>query len=148
MFSGLMTPKRKSYDAQFGCLLDTSGSMSKDDIAFGISQLASLDEKAEGIIVPCDSQIYWDDATKIKKCNPEQLSKIKVLGRGGTLFASFFSDYEKNIGKCDFLIVITDGYLLEQDLVNMINPGIDTIWLITSSSEFKPPFGRVFHLKD
>ena len=146
MFSGLLVPKRKSYYAHFGCLLDTSGSMSKEDMAFGLSQLQSLDERSEGIIVPADASIYWDKATKISKIIPEEISKVKVYGRGGTKFASFFTDYEKNIGKCDFLIVITDGYLLDTDIVDMINPGVDTIWLITSASNFKPPFGRVFNL--
>lgn len=146
MFSGLMVPKRKSYYAHFGCLLDTSGSMSKDDMAFGLSQLQSLDERSEGTIVPADASIYWDDATKIKKAVAEEITKVKVVGRGGTKFAEFFSDYEKNIGRCDFLIIITDGYLLDTDIAEMKNPGIDVIWLITSSSLFNPPFGRAFDL--
>lgn len=146
MFSGLLVPKRKSYFAHFGCLLDTSGSMSKDDIAFGLSQLASLDERSEGTIVPCDCKIYFDKATKIKKCNIEELSKVKVVGRGGTVFAPFFTEYEEHIGKCDFLVIITDGYLLDTDIAEMKNPGIDVIWLVTSKSSFSPPFGRSFDL--
>lgn len=147
MFSGLLVPKRKSYFAHFGCLLDTSGSMSKEDMAFGLSQLCSLDERSEGTIVPADAQIYWDKATKIKKAVAEEISKIKVVGRGGTKFAEFFADYEKNIGKCDFLIVVTDGFLLDTDVAEMMSPGIDVIWLITSGSAFNPPFGRSFDLK-
>jgi predicted metal-dependent peptidase len=147
MFTGLLVPKRKSYFAHFGCLLDTSGSMSKDDMAFGISQLASLDERSEGTIVPADATIYWDDATKVKKAVPEELSKVKIVGRGGTKFAEFFRDYEDKIGYCDFLIVITDGYLLDTDIAEMQHPGVDVIWLITSSSSFNPPFGRVFDLR-
>jgi predicted metal-dependent peptidase/uncharacterized C2H2 Zn-finger protein len=146
MFTGLLVPKRKNYFAHFGCLLDTSGSMTKEDMAFGVSQLAALDERSEGTIVPADSTIYWDKATKIKKASQEELNKIKIVGRGGTKYAEFFSDYEKNIGKCDFLIVITDGFLLEQDIVEMKHPGVDVIWLITSGSAFKAPFGRVFDL--
>ena len=146
MFSGLLVPKRKDYSARFGCLLDTSGSMSKDDMAFGLSQLCSLDERSEGTIVPGDAVIYWDKAVKIKKAIPEEISKVKVHGRGGTKFAEFFTDYQQNIGQCDFLIIITDGYLLDTDVADMINPGVETIWLITSSSSFKPPFGRVFDL--
>ena len=148
MFSGLLVPKRKNYFAHFGCLLDTSGSMSKDDIAFGLSQLASLDERSEGTIVPADAEIYWDQATKIKKCDVENLSKVKIVGRGGTMFGPFTSEYEKHIGKCDFLIIITDAFLLDSDLVEMRNPGIDTIWLVTSNVDFKPPFGRVFSLRN
>lgn len=147
MFSSLMVPKRKSYHADFGCLLDTSGSMSKDDMAFGLSQLCSLDERSEGTIVPADATIYWDKATKIKKANMEEISKVKVVGRGGTKYAEFFKDYEKNIGKCDFLIVVTDGFLLDTDVAEMVNPGVDVIWLITSGSLFTAPFGRVFDLR-
>jgi len=147
MFTGLLVPKQKKYYVHFGCLLDTSGSMSKDDMAFGLSQLAALDERSEGTIVPADATIYWDKATKIKKANFEEISKVKIYGRGGTKYAEFFTDYEKNIGKCDFLIVITDGYLLDSDLAEMKHPGKDVIWLITSGSSFTPPFGRAFDLR-
>jgi len=147
MFTGLLVPKRKSYYAHFGCLLDTSGSMSKDDMAFGLSQLAALDERSEGTIVPADATIYWNQATKIKKAVPEEISKTKIVGRGGTKYAEFFDNYEKEIGVCDFLIVITDGFLLDTDIAEMKHPGIDVIWLITSGSAFKPPFGRAFDLR-
>lgn len=148
MFTGILVPKRKNYYAHFGCLLDTSGSMGAEDMAFGLSQLISLDERSEGTIVPADATIYWDKATKIKKASVEELSKVKVVGRGGTMYAAFFDDYEKEIGKCDFLIIITDGYLLDTDIANMKNPGIDVIWLVTAKSSFNPPFGRAFDLRD
>lgn len=149
MFAGLVVPKRKSYFANFGCLLDTSGSMSQEDMAYGISQLQGLDERAEGTIVPADSEIYWDSVTKIRKCNSEELSKVKVKGRGGTIWAPFFADYEKYIGKCDFLVIISDLYLLDQDVAEMRDPGIDVFWLCTSTNAgFKPPFGRVLPLRD
>lgn len=147
MFAGLMVPKRRCYYAHFGCLLDTSGSMSRDDMAFGLSQLQSLDERSEGTIVPADAQIYWEQATKIRKANAEEICKVKITGRGGTMFGNFFDEYEKNIGTCDFLIVITDGYLLSSDMADMKNPGIDVLWLITSGSSFTPPFGRSFDLR-
>jgi predicted metal-dependent peptidase len=147
MFSGLLVPKRKNYYAHFGCLLDTSGSMSKDDMAFGLSQLTSLDERSEGTIVPADADIYWEDATKVKKADAESISRVKVVGRGGTKYAEFFTDYEQHIGKCDFLIVVSDGFLLDSDIAEMKHPGIDVIWLITSGSAFNPPFGRAFDLR-
>lgn len=148
MFNGLLVPKRRSFHCQFGCLLDTSGSMSPDDMAFGLSQLASLDEKAEGTICPADATIYWEKSTKIKKCNFDELSKVKVCGRGGTVWAPFFTDYQKNIGKCDFLIIISDLYLCDQDVANMKNPGIDVYWLCTSTNgNWTPPFGKILPLR-
>ena len=116
-------------------------------MTFGVSQLQSIDERSEGWVVPADATIYWKDATKLKRANAAEISKIRVLGRGGTKYAEFFRDYEQMMGKCDFLIVITDGFLLDQDIAEMVNPGIDVVWLITSGSAFNAPFGRVFDLK-
>jgi len=148
MFFGLLVPKRKGYVARFGCLLDTSGSMSKDDLVFGISQLQGLDERNEGIIVPADAQCYWDRATKIRACNAEELSKVKIVGKGGTMFGNFFSDYEKQIGRVDFLICITDGFLMDTDIAAMVQPKVPVYWILTSNSTFKAPFGKVFQLRD
>ncbi len=148
MFCGILNPRRRNYYAHFACLLDTSGSMSREDMSFGLSQLQSLDERSEGTIVPADAAIYWEDATKIKTASAEEISKVKVVGRGGTKFAEFFRDHEAKLKvKSDFLIVITDGFLLDTDVAEMQNPGMDVIWLITSGSQFNAPFGRVFDLK-
>ena len=93
--------------------------MSRDDKAFGVSQLQSLDERGELTITFADAQVYWDKSVKIKKCNLEELSKLKPVGGGGTVWAEYFSDYEKHIGKCDFLIILSDLYLLDTDIANM-----------------------------
>ena len=84
---------------------------------------------------------------RIKKAVHDEIMKVKVVGRGGTKYAEFFTDYEQHIGKCDFLIVITDGFLLDSDVAEMKHPGKDVIWLITSGSAFNPPFGRAFDLR-
>lgn len=146
LFGGIMSPKKINYTCNFGCLLDTSGSMSNEDMAFGLSQLQSLDPANEGTVVPADAAIYWDNATKLKKCDAESLKKVKVVGRGGTMFGEFFTDYEQHIGKCDFLVVITDGFLADHDTLPSLDPGVDVIWLLTSDHDFKPSFGRVFNL--
>lgn len=148
MIVGLMTPKRIGYQVKFGCCLDTSGSMSTSDMAFGISQIASLDSGAQGTVTPVDCEVYWDKTTKIVRANTEELMKVKVVGRGGTLLHNYINDYEKNIGKCDFLIMITDGYLSETEFNEMKNPNIPVYWLITSGhSTFKAPFGKIYDLK-
>jgi len=147
LFAGVFSPKKKSYSGRFGCLLDTSGSMSKEDKAYGISQLQGLDERAEGVIVCAESTVHWDNAIKIKSCNAEELSKIKTIGGGGTIWGDFFSDYEKHIGKCDFLVILSDMYLMDTDIARMKDPGIDVYWICTSTNtEFKPPFGKLLTL--
>lgn len=146
MFCGLMIPKRKTYQGKFACLLDCSGSMSPDDITYGVSQLAGLDTRAEGVVVPADAEIYWDKMTKLKKATKEELKNIKVVGRGGTMFASFFEDYREHCGDADFLVVITDGYLCSSDVESMKDPGVEVIWIITNETAFDPPFGKTFNL--
>lgn len=117
------------------------------DMAFGVSQVQSLDPNSSGVVVPADAKIYWDKATQLKKISTQEIEKIEIVGRGGTHFTEFFEEYEKNIGKCDFLIVVTDGYLDSTDMATMRNPGVDVFWLITSTLEtFTPNFGQVFNL--
>jgi predicted metal-dependent peptidase len=149
MFAGLYVPRKRNNFSRFACLIDQSGSMSNDDIAFGLSQLQAIDDRAEGTLVPADSEIYWKKAIKIKNCKSEELLKLKRVAGGGTMFASFFTDYKKELNEDqNFLIVITDAYLLDSDLVEMRDPGIDVFWIVTSGHEsFKPPFGKVYCLK-
>lgn len=147
MFSGQLVPKRKSYHCQFGCLLDSSGSMSKDDMARGVSQLQGLDEKGECVLCFADATIYWDKIIKLKRFKEEDLMKIKPIGGGGTVWASYFRDYEKHIGKCDFLIIMSDLYLMDTDVAEMQDPGIPVYWLCTSDNHsFNAPFGKILHL--
>jgi predicted metal-dependent peptidase len=148
MFAGLIVPKRINYVCKFVCVLDTSGSMSKNDLTYGVSQLQMLDDKAEGVVVPVDAQVYWDNLTVLRKCNPEAISKINVVGRGGTILHEAINDYKKYVKDVDFMIVITDGGIGDTDIAEMKNPGIPVFWILTSKYSFKPPFGKVFDLRD
>lgn len=147
MFAGLMVPKRKDFFAQFRVCLDTSGSMSQEDMCWGLSQLQAIDERGEGTITPADCTIYWDDTVQIKKANKEEISKVKIKGRGGTMFQHFFDEYEKELGPCDFIIIITDGYLGDMDY-SRTKPKVPVYWILTASHNFKPPFGKVFDLRN
>jgi len=107
-----------------------------------------LDERSEGTVVCGDCTIYWDKAIKLRRMNKEELMKIKPVGRGGTIFNSFFSDYEKHIGRCDFLIVMSDMQLMDEDVASMVDPGVPVYWVCTGATDFKPPFGRLFDMKN
>ena len=145
---GIFEPKRRSYKSTFHALCDTSGSMADEDIAFAVSQVAAFKDIASGTLTPADADVYWDHALKLDKCTKENLVKFKVQGRGGTVFRAFFENYEKKLGKADFLVILTDGYLSEMDYVE-IAPKIPTFWIITSHNpHFKPPFGKVYHLRN
>jgi predicted metal-dependent peptidase len=138
----LYRPKKKDQFIRWLCMLDTSSSMSDEDIVYGISQLKVLDSRSEGIVVPCDAQVYWDKQVKIKNLN--DLPKIKVVGRGGTVFDEFFNDYRKHIKEqIDLIIVITDGGVY----LNCKRPSVDTVFVITNDHMPNFPWGRVAPLR-
>jgi predicted metal-dependent peptidase len=145
MFAGLLVPRRNGMVARAGCLLDTSGSMSREDMAFGISQLQSLDERSEITVCFCDAEPYFDKLVKLRSINASELSKLKPIGRGGSVFDTFFNEFEKRMDKQDFLIVITDGYW---DPKGLKEPSIPVYWVVVAPSDFKPGFGKVFSLRD
>lgn len=146
MFSGLLIPKRKGYKANFGVLLDVSTSMRPDNMALGLSQLQAIDDQMEATLVQCDSECHWKKAIKLKRFDMGELSQIKAVAAGGTRFAQFFAEYEKQIGHCDFLVILTDGMLDDEDIAAMKMPKCPVYWVIVSSIKFNAPFGKVFQL--
>lgn len=134
-------PKKKDDFVTWLALLDTSGSMSVEDMSYGVTQLKCLDGRSEGLVVCCDAQTYWDKATRISKMS--DLPTINPVGRGGTVFKDFFEDYRAKVGtQWDLIIVMTDGGIW--DLEALKKPHTDVVWILTNGYEqFKPPWGRV-----
>jgi predicted metal-dependent peptidase len=150
LFAGLYVPKKLDYHVTILVDYDCSGSMSNDMVAKGVSQVQVLKDLATIYLLPWDTQPYYDAMIKIEKANLENLTRAKVKGKGGTLCNEVFKTYEKEIGKVDIIITITDGYLADTELRDIKpDPKVDYIWVIIGpNASFKPPFGRVFHLDE
>jgi len=150
MRMGLYIPKKQDHFLNILAAYDCSGSMSSQDIAYGVSQLQVIDDRGEIFLLPWDTVCYWNDMIKIKKANAEELKKTKVKGRGGTMVGDVFRQYKKHCGPVDMIIVMTDGFIGDYELKDVkLDRNIDVLWLITSDNkQFKPPFGRVFHIKN
>lgn len=133
-------PKRHSHKPRWLAMLDTSGSMSEDDLVYAISQLKALGN-TEGYILPCDADPKWDAITKVERV--EDLKRTKISGRGGTDFTMFLKEYAKHLGnEWDCIIILTDGYC--GDYSKDLKPkGVDVVWVLTNyQPEWKQPFGR------
>lgn len=141
----LYTPRKHDFVPRWVCLMDTSGSMSDDDIINGIKELQLVADCAEGWVIPCDATPYWDKATKVT--NKTSLQRTQVVGRGGTVFDEFFRDLPKQKfgDKIDLVIIITDGDCGVVP-VKLMPVGADCLWIVTNKREFKPNFGRVVQL--
>lgn len=142
----LYTPKKHDFLPRWVCLLDTSGSMSDDDIANGVKELQLVADIAEGWVVPCDAQPYWERATRVT--SKTGLERTQVVGRGGTVFDEFFRDLPKQkfADRFDLVIIITDGDCGTVP-INLMPKGADCLWIVTNKREFRPNFGRVVQLR-
>jgi len=140
-------PKRYMHKPRWLAMLDTSGSMGDDDMAYGISQLQVLGSNTEGYIVPCDADPKWEQVTKVDGATPDKLKRTKISGRGGTVFDQFFRDFPKHLGTAfDVIIVLTDG---DCGVVPVeLRPPADVVWVLTrNNTGFRPSFGRVAPLR-
>jgi predicted metal-dependent peptidase len=146
-FKGMYLPTRHTHKPRWLAMLDTSGSMGQEDMAYGISQLQCLGN-TEGYVIPCDASPKWDEVTAIKDTSAESLKKVKISGRGGTEFTEVFRDYAKHLGnEFDVLICLTDGDCGQYPL-SLKPKGPEVIWVLTrNNTNFKPEFGRVAHLR-
>lgn len=139
-------PRRYMHKPRWLAMLDTSGSMGDDDMAYGISQLQVLGNNTEGYVIPCDASPHWKGVHKVEKI--DDLKRTKVVGRGGTVFDEFFRDFPKMLGTdFDVIIVLTDGDCGTVPL-ELRPKGMDVVWVITrNNTGFKPTFGRVAPLR-
>ena len=140
--------------------VDTSGSMTDEDIAIAFGQISQLLKTYK-----VDAElIFWDDGIqsicKFDDFKTLQLAKLRATGRGGTdpncVFELFEKDKEYRLGlraKPALIIMFTDGYFSGPNEKYKAKYGRDTVWVISGDnvnsekSRFEPPFGKVAKLK-
>ena len=111
-------------------VLDTSGSMSDEEIAKALSWIEDIGEQFEDYtirVIQCDADIHMDTVVE-----QGQLFPRKVKGRGGTDFRPPF----KVVDTTQFLVYITDGMGTFPDH----EPEYPVIWLLTADVDV--PWGR------
>jgi predicted metal-dependent peptidase len=94
---------KRTLGAKVLIALDTSGSMSSDDLKRTFDVIESLKYKAQLWISYCDTKV--SEPIKLK----DNIQKLQALGRGGTDLNPVLS-YSDDF---DFTIIITDGYMSE-----------------------------------
>jgi predicted metal-dependent peptidase len=100
-------PGKKRNFSFFVCiLLDTSGSMSKDDILEGLSGIKSIienDKNCKVMVIECDAQVQKE--YEVKKIRDIQFG---IKGRGGT---ELYPGLKRaKLLQCDVVLGFTDGY--------------------------------------
>lgn len=115
--------------------IDTSGSMTEDDLKQAIAELEDIRRKfnAKVYFLDCDAGVYQS-----RWISPyEPLPALQ--GGGGTDFAPVFQHLIENRIQPDYCVMFTDGY---GNFGDDPTQKFDVLWVLTNL-EVNPPFGEV-----
>lgn len=124
--------------------IDTSGSMSREDIAQAISETWGLANsfRAFTLYIIFNDADVWD-VIEVKNGNQEKIKKLVPKGGGGTDFRPVFKLIRERWRETiDCLVFFTDGY---GDFPKK-RPNYQVYW-VTQSDDIDWPFGRQIRLK-
>jgi predicted metal-dependent peptidase len=131
----------KNHGIKVMAVMDTSGSMSQEQITKGLSELFGLTRAfpfLELWISDCDAKVY-----EAKKVKPADISRLLLSGGGGTDFRPAFDWVHKNlVDDIDCLLFFTDLY---GDFPTR-KPPYEVFWITDTTSQ-QVPFGRKLLLK-
>ncbi len=142
----LYMPKKHDFRANVAVMVDTSGSMSDDDIICGVKEIQTICGIADIHMTPNDTQPHWDKTLKVNTSSDFQ--HFRVAGRGGTDFTQYLAELPKQpwYKGVDLVVIITDGDCGEYPK-SLLPQGADLLWIVTNKREFKASGGRVAQLR-
>jgi predicted metal-dependent peptidase len=140
---GAYYPSKRDRRLEAAVAIDTSGSISEDELREFLSELRGILSTFRSFrvrLLACDAAVHADvTATSLEDFDR---FRVKVKGGGGTSFVPVFEALEGE--RIQVLVYLTDGYGTYPDRV----PGYDVIWVISGEGDPKrPPFGKVIELK-
>jgi len=144
---GLYLPGQTGSKAKIALALDTSGSISQDDIVEFLGELKSMLRMMpflEIVLYGCDSEIHGKARIMGMKNFRNDVNKV-LTGGGGTSFAPVFEDLQKTKDKnIKCLFYFTDGYGDQNNIENTVGKGDwQTFWVVSKENKgIEFPFGR------
>jgi predicted metal-dependent peptidase len=121
-------------------VVDTSGSMSHDDLAVCLSELQHVQKASSDMVI----HVLYVDCTVNKEyvLNSEDKLDFTMVGRGGTDFETAFKYISESSNHCDLVVYATDGHAPQP----RTRLECQTIWLITKGGKHimdgQPEIGR------
>ena len=142
--TGIYMPDVVREQIDIICSIDTSGSISEEELTEFSSELLGIINSFENInltIIYNDTEVYGPH--RLQNPTPSDIIKLKPKGGGGTNHIPVFEWVNKNNENASLLICFTDGYTSYPN-----NSSIDTIWVLAGHHCDKDtiPFGRVIEL--
>lgn len=126
LWRGMYLPSTYGEEVEIGYAIDTSGSMSTDEVREGLSELKGVCDSFSSYkihLFQCD-----DGIQRYKELTPYNFDfPSEIRGRGGTSFVPVFEDIDKRGLRPSIVVYFTDGW----GTVPTIKPPYSVIWLIT-----------------
>lgn len=130
--------------------IDTSGSISDDDIAYFCGQVYQLTKQFK-----IDAElIYWDTSVEStgQFTGYKEFERVSLIGRGGTDPAVVFNYFDSKQCKIKPVVTLmfTDGWFSVDGITaKQCKKYKDTIWIMTRDccKEFVAPFGKKANVK-
>lgn len=123
--------KRKHYTSRLLVAIDTSGSVSNENLSEFVDEINGMINHVQCDYICFDTQLYGEPKPFSKKAK-----HVEVKGRGGTSFEPICEYIDK--AGYDGLIIMTDGYAPFP-----AKPRARVMWCLTKSGEsVNPPFGK------
>jgi predicted metal-dependent peptidase len=144
---GLYLPGQTGSKAKVALALDTSGSISQEDIIEFVGELKSMLRMMpflEIILYGCDSIIHGKTRIKGLKNFRNDVNKV-LTGGGGTSFIPVFEDLAKHKDKdIKALFYFTDGYGDQNQIEQAVGKfNWETFWVLQKGNrEIEFPFGQ------
>lgn len=141
MGTGFYLPSLESERyGEVAVAVDTSGSIRQHELDQYASDLCSIHELVKNTVhvIYCDSSVAGTDTFEAGDD-----IKLTLQGGGGTDFRPPFAWLEKESIMPKIMIYFTDG---ECSRFPETHPDYDTIWVVTTSINFNPPFGEVIRI--
>lgn len=112
------------------CSIDTSGSISQQDLEAYISEMIGISKSFSNVefrVLTHDTEVH--DDIPIYNGHVNKIKQLKIHGGGGTSHKSLYTHIEKNKRKwnTNLLVSFTDGYSEFPDK----RPGIETIFVLS-----------------
>jgi predicted metal-dependent peptidase len=127
--------------------IDTSGSISKDELKEFLSELLTIGNAFPNInikLIICDAEIQ--ETYDLNQNTIREIVKLPISGGGGTSHVPVYEYIEKEIPDAKVLVSFTDGYTEFPNHENGFR--FDTLWVLTKNSvpANHIPFGEVIKL--
>ncbi len=129
-YAGIHPGNYRDYKANIAVYLDQSGSVSNSDLELLAGELTSLAKRVQFTLFNFDTSVDEESERQLKKGRQVSLERTRC---GGTDFRCVQQHANKNSGRFDGYLVLTDGYAPDPGVGNRLKRG----WVIVPTGQLQ-----------